>query len=439
MKRTIAFAAFALLLLARTASAQGLIYQRVPFGSTPNPVGSGARAVAWGGAFIAVADDATAASWNPAGLVQLIEPEASVALTYHSRVEQFAFSGYSTEADSLSSSGGNLNYASVVYPFHVGEVNMVASLNYQRLYEFDRRLEYTATGVNSFGDNFIAKRKFDQSGALSTVTPAFAVQITPALSIGLAVNFWGLEPMGDGWEQQFQIEQVLNPGTPNEIHSWSENQESYDFSGTNFVVGAHFKITNFTIGAVYKSSFVAKVRYESENEYSQFAPFQPNLNYTQFFDQDEDESLTWPESFGVGVAYRFSDRFSIAMDAYTTLWSRYQLETDDGDLNLITGDESTDVVDTWQVRLGAEYLWVQPKYVAALRGGFFYDPEPMSDGHMDYYGAAVGGGIVYQNFVIDAAFQYRQANDIEGERVENVRAESDNQDYFGIVSLIYHF
>ena len=43
--------------------------QEFNFGSSPNPVGSGARALGWGSAFIAVADDATAASWNPGGLI----------------------------------------------------------------------------------------------------------------------------------------------------------------------------------------------------------------------------------------------------------------------------------------------------------------------------------------------------------------------------------
>jgi hypothetical protein len=40
--------------------------------------GAGARAAGMGGAFTAVADDATAASFNPAGLAQLLVPEASV-------------------------------------------------------------------------------------------------------------------------------------------------------------------------------------------------------------------------------------------------------------------------------------------------------------------------------------------------------------------------
>src|SRR5690349_5208750 len=41
--------------------------------------GSGARALGMGGAFIARPDDATAATWNPAGLSYLRTPEISAA------------------------------------------------------------------------------------------------------------------------------------------------------------------------------------------------------------------------------------------------------------------------------------------------------------------------------------------------------------------------
>lgn len=57
--------------------------QRIEIGSTPNPVGSGARALGMGQAFIGIADDATAASWNPAGLIQLERPEISVVVGVH--------------------------------------------------------------------------------------------------------------------------------------------------------------------------------------------------------------------------------------------------------------------------------------------------------------------------------------------------------------------
>ena len=59
-----------------TLSAQAL--QRIKIPSSFNPAGSGARALGKGGAFIAVADDATAASWNPDALMQLDKPEVSI-------------------------------------------------------------------------------------------------------------------------------------------------------------------------------------------------------------------------------------------------------------------------------------------------------------------------------------------------------------------------
>src|SRR5262245_6015945 len=50
-------------------------------GPSLNRVGSGARAAGMADAFVAVSDDGTAASWNPAGLAQLRQPEFS--LVYH--------------------------------------------------------------------------------------------------------------------------------------------------------------------------------------------------------------------------------------------------------------------------------------------------------------------------------------------------------------------
>src|SRR5512137_326851 len=47
-------------------------------------LGSGARAMGMGGAFLARADDATAASWNPAGLSYLRLPEVSLVGAYNS-------------------------------------------------------------------------------------------------------------------------------------------------------------------------------------------------------------------------------------------------------------------------------------------------------------------------------------------------------------------
>src|SRR5574341_1467367 len=97
--------------------------------AVPLPVGSGARALGMGGAFIAVADDATAASWNPGGLTQLERPEFSLVGSYLSTQQNFdppdsvrlSSSGLATELslDNESVSRGDLNFASVAYPFKV--------------------------------------------------------------------------------------------------------------------------------------------------------------------------------------------------------------------------------------------------------------------------------------------------------------------------------
>ena len=68
--------------------------QSVGIASSPNPVGSGARALGMGGAFIGVADDATAASWNPGGLIQLETPEISIVGAYNKRTEDTTYAAF---------------------------------------------------------------------------------------------------------------------------------------------------------------------------------------------------------------------------------------------------------------------------------------------------------------------------------------------------------
>ena len=53
----------------------------------------GARSLGLGGAFVALADDATAAWANPAGLVQIAKPEVSVEVRYWSYSTPFVSGG----------------------------------------------------------------------------------------------------------------------------------------------------------------------------------------------------------------------------------------------------------------------------------------------------------------------------------------------------------
>ena len=101
----------------------------VPLGSSPNPVGSGARAMGQGNAFIAIADDATSASWNPGGLSQLERPEFSFAYEYFSRDERINSDDQPQAKTRSVLNLNDLNYASFVVPYFYNR-NMVFSLNY---------------------------------------------------------------------------------------------------------------------------------------------------------------------------------------------------------------------------------------------------------------------------------------------------------------------
>jgi len=92
-------------------------YPDMQMNATPNPVGPGAKAMGMGGAFISVADDATAASWNPGGLLQVLRPELSLVGSWFSGRFDYNTSGI----ENVDINGNpldiqHLNYGSFVLP-----------------------------------------------------------------------------------------------------------------------------------------------------------------------------------------------------------------------------------------------------------------------------------------------------------------------------------
>ena len=112
-------------------------------------VGSGARAMGMGGAFVAVADDATAASWNPAGLTALTRPEFSFvqdlsnfndALPTHTNtnVSNGTPSGATTfPASSVTKVSRNPEFVSATYPLSIGHWIIVPQFSYRRAVKRD--------------------------------------------------------------------------------------------------------------------------------------------------------------------------------------------------------------------------------------------------------------------------------------------------------------
>jgi long-subunit fatty acid transport protein len=170
-----------LLILSLSSQVWAQLIQTVEISSSPNPVGSGARALGMGGAFIGVADDATAASWNPAGLIQLETPEVSIVGAYNKRTENTTYTAFPEASGPQSTNTYEINYLSAVYPFTALNRNMVFSLNFQHLYDFNKKVNFSYTFSDTTGPPLSLKNniQFDQEGAFKSLSPAFAFQITP--------------------------------------------------------------------------------------------------------------------------------------------------------------------------------------------------------------------------------------------------------------------
>jgi long-subunit fatty acid transport protein len=208
--------------------------------SAPLPVGSGARALGFAGAFTSIADDATAASWNPAGLIQLKRPEVSAVYRYsrfkndhHSDSDDFLVGSDDYESDGV-------NYLTASVPFQLPSFgnNMVFSINYQEAYDFvnsfnarirDRgRERFNKSTARTFNetqkDLFIfepgttmpveleivseittrsssrldqrietdldADLQFKQQGVIDAISPAMAIELNPRFSLGAALNIY---------------------------------------------------------------------------------------------------------------------------------------------------------------------------------------------------------------------------------------------------------
>ncbi|MBL0226584.1 MAG: outer membrane protein transport protein [Geobacteraceae bacterium] len=436
--------------------------QQVEFSSSMNPVGSGARATGMGGAFIAVADDATAASWNPAGLIHLEKPEVSFVYSYSNRGQSYNSSTHpELEGTTHETNLNDINFASLAVPFVLLDHNMVVSINYQRLYDMNKKSSIDYLWDLQDGDFMRDHINFTQKGYLGAISPAIAVQILPQLYLGVTFNFWDDFAGTCNWENNYTSSGNGSvstlPFTQN--IKWTNKYKCAgtkpfskvtitpfgpEFKGTNFNynLGLLYNINGkFSVGVVYKTAFETLVNKETSFSVDQKFPDFPAADSSSTDTSKEKIKISMPASYGVGFAYRHSDSLSLALDVYRTQWSKFVISDEkDNKSNPISGAPISDGKphDTTQVRLGGEYLFIGNKTVVPLRAGIFYDPEPGSRQVDDFYGFSVGSGIAYDQYTFDFSYQYRWGNRVTGD-IPQPGTNSDIQQHTVMTSLIYHF
>ncbi len=401
--------------------------------SSPNPVGSGARAIGMGGAFIAVADDATAASWNPGGLFQLKLPETSYVCSAFHRVEDNVFDESPESSGIQSVSGSNINYLSAAYPFNYWGRNMIISVNYQHLYDFSREWNLPIT-LESEETSVVYTLDYQQEGSLSAFGIAYCIQIIPRFSFGFTLNLWEDTLSKNEWE-----EKTYERGMFDEYEFELYRYDRYALSGFNFNLGILWRSFNdrLSIGAVLKSPFSADLKHEYT-----YSSVQPGQEIPISVSCMKHEKMDMPISYGLGVTYRFSDEFMAAMDVYRTEWDDFiRTDAEGRETSPVTGlsPAESDIDPTHQVRMGAEYLFIKPTYMVSLCGGLFYDPAPAMGEPDDYFGFSIGSGFQTGQWNVDIAYQYRFGNRVGASVMQSLKFSQDVHEHTVYSSVIFHF
>ncbi len=316
-----------------------------------NILGSGARARGMGGAFIGIADDATAVSWNPAGLTKLEKPEASVVGIYESYIYSNDLKGVETDPYNYSHFG--LNFLSAALPLSIGTKNVVGALAFQQMVSFYEKYET---------DNWLE----ETTGGLYAITPAIGFQLTPNISIGAAFNIY------TGKQNYIQEDKT---GFLNK----SENENKY--SGSSLNIGGLFDFNKFRVGVVYKSA------YDITGKNSE---------------TDLETISSMPNIFGVGLAYLPTEKLSISADYESRAFSEFRAKSD-------LGEQKPEWENVNQLRLGAEYLLMSGESILPLRLGVASTPTPLKDSNGDQISGinlSAGIGIIMGNINLDLGIEY---------------------------------
>jgi long-subunit fatty acid transport protein len=390
----------------------------------------GARSMGLGGAFVALADDATAAFANPAGLVQLVRPEVSLEVRRRNYSTPYTeggravgaptgwgidtVDGLRTEYSNESISG--VSFLSFVYP---GKKWSLALFRHQ-LAEF--RFGTEINGLFGEVPEGGTRRYEDQlsSTDLDVVGTGIsgAWRVGDRLSIGFGLTFYSgkVESVSD----VYSVDSF--PETFWERNSFlpDRNTVNSSFVVDDTDVGFNFGILwsfaeNWRLGGVYRSG--PRFDYELFNVAGPLNEHPEGTILASVLDR----SIAFPDVWVLGVAYR-SPGGSVTVGFE---WDRVEytaiLETL-GSSQVDTTDVSVDDAD--ELRLGCEYVFMNSKPLIAIRGGVWHDPDHRFrfEGEDPFTRAlyppggdtthfTVGAGIAFSHFQIDLGADFSDIAD----------------------------
>jgi hypothetical protein len=360
-----------------------------------------------GNAFIAIADDGTAASWNPAGLSQLRKPEFS--LVHATNLREQAMEGYRT-LDRLSAfttlkttnAASNIEFASAALPFTLKSRPVTVQVGWRRLYQFSSRLRGDTRRVPvATGGRPASTIRFDNvgDGSVNIWSLAGAARLTSRLSLG-----WSTDYYYGTWEDRANVSE--DPGVEGATDFLTRHSAN-SIGDAALSLGLLLAYPSVKVGVVYhkalRTGFTVRQAFRSSFFESIDTSFTPDQGYR----------LRFPRSVGLGVAWLPRPLLRFAVDITYDEWTKFLLEAPDGPFSgfdeLPPGLSATR--NTITLNAGLERLFPVQGYYVPMRLGFSREPQggrdPILRRDASQTILAAGTGINSNSIKFDVAIEYR--------------------------------
>ena len=400
----------------------------------------GARSTGMGGAFLGLADDATAAYANPAGLTQLVTPEVSAEFRHTEYSVPFIsggsatinpFNGSGLQVSQANSSVDSLSFLSVVFPHD----------RWSFAFFRDDLLHFNSDSARGA----LAGEPVTENGELfGTAFPVQTHSDIKVIDYGFAVAFKAADNVSLGAGLSYYD---FNIGTFSNRYGFAPT-----FTDTSVILNRQEQFGNdkdfgINLGArvVFNSEFSAGATYRRGPKFSYEATSAAFANVVQNADGSftptattptivtdlKDVPFKVPDQFGAGVSWHPTDALVVNFDLDYIQYSQLT-----HGLQSLFGNDATiasrlSIPNGTEIHLGGEYTFTQMSHPLSVRAGVWHDPrhsieftgDPGEDlgsvalavlyngGKGPQNHGAIGLGWAFPKFQIDAAADFSDVTD----------------------------
>jgi long-subunit fatty acid transport protein len=389
-KRLLPFVLTAILLLALPAAAGAQIMGLLTLErmSALDTWGTGAKAMAMGGAYTSLSDDALGIVFNPAGIARVRDNEMSIGLH---QLWQDVDHDYDGIYSGFEGSYTSLGHIAGLFPYETYTTSIMFGFGIFRV--GSSNLEYVRNADRPDLGGTV-RNTLLQTGGIYHYKFSVAGKLSRNISVGGTLVFWDGSP-------DF-TEDISFSGDDNSSYIFTDIV-SADLDGVSFELGLMARLSTFLhVGAVFTSP--AWINYQgSGTEYYDGVYADGTPWTTDPYPFYGEEEYTLPMNFRFGSSLQ-AENLVVSFDLS---YSDYRQTKYEGRKLYYEDDPTVDVLkQVWSYRAGGEFTI--PWTTLSLRAGYMYVPVPFK-------------GIDEMTYVVDTGDEFWLQTDWDFSEMEEER------------------